>query len=195
MKKILIAAAVTATFMSSQAFAQAKNFEGGYIGVNLVSASTTMEATLPGFSGKADASPTDLTLVLGYDFAVSDKVVLGVGVDVGMLTRKLGTVSGTTVDVETKSNVGVFGTLGYTVSDTVLVYGKIAQQSSNLKSSVGGNVYFNGPAFGLGVKALFDKNLEGSVEFMQNTYGDQTIGTETDKLKSTSFSIGVAYKF
>jgi outer membrane immunogenic protein len=194
-KTAIVVAATAAVLFAPQAFAQAKNFEGASIGLQVRSVSTKLEATTAAVTSTADSTTQDLMLVLGYDFAVANSVVLGVGMDVGTLTRKLGTLSGSTTTAESKTNVGIFATAGYTVTDTVLVYGKIAQQGANVTSSIGGNVSFNGPAFGIGAKAMFGKNWQGTVEYLNSTYGEQKIGAETDKLKSTSLSVGVSYKF
>ncbi len=193
-KTAIVIAATAAVLFAPPAFAQAQNFEGASAGLQVRSVSTKLEATGSRVTSTADSTTQDLMLVLGYDFAVSNKVVLGVGMDVGTLTRKLGTFSGSTVTNESKSNVGIFGTVGYTVTDTVLLYGKIAQQGTNVKSSTSGDVSFIGPAFGLGAKALFGKNWQGTAEYLQGTYGDKAFQGETDKLKSTSFSLGVSYK-
>ncbi|MGQ0711696.1 MAG: outer membrane protein [Rhodoferax sp.] len=196
MKKLIITAAVSATFiMSPQAFAQASKFEGFSIGVALGSYSPTFEVQTSLSTRKADQSATGLGMTLNYDKAINSNMLLGFGMDIGLTNRKYGTLTGTSNEVEAKSNVGIYGTLGYAATDSFVAYGKIAMQSTNLQGSTGGNTTHTGPAFGVGAKYLFDKNWVGSLEYMNNTYEDVKQTGETDKLKSSSISIGIAYKF
>eukprot|EP01041_Mallomonas_annulata_P040002 gene40002-63812_t len=97
MKKLLIASAIVATFVTPQAFAQAKNFEGFSVlgGVNLVSGTTEVTSTV--FNGSASESSQNLGLQAQYNFALGESFVLGLGANIGLGDLKAGVLSnGTT---------------------------------------------------------------------------------------------------
>lgn len=197
MKKLLIATAVAATFFAPQAFAQAKNFQGFSVAGNLIFTNSTADITSTTYNGSATGTSTNLALQGQYTWALSDQFVVSLGAQLGLGDVKAGTFSGTTVDIKGKNWNSVYVAPGYAVSDTVLVYGKLAALSGDTETSTGGKNSGDGIGFGLGVQSLLTKNVFIQGEFLSNTYTDKnfTLNNEVDKYKNTQLSIGIGYKF
>jgi outer membrane immunogenic protein len=199
MKKLLIASAIAATFVTPQAFAQAKNFEGFGVSANLNLASTTTEVTSTTFNGSSTESATNLGIQGQYNFAFGDSFVLGLGLSVGLGDVKAGvlTSGGTTVTVIQKASSSVFIAPGFAVSPSTLIYGKIASLSGKLEAVGNSTVTtsMSGMGYGMGFQTYMNKNMYIQGEFMQNNYEDRVFTAETDKNKASVFSIGVGYKF
>lgn len=173
------------------AFAQAKNFEGFTLGANIASTKTTFDATT---LGSSDGNTAGLELQLQYNFALSPQFVLGVGMSFGATENKAGTVSG--VDYSLKNRSALEFTPGFVVSDSLMVFGKIASLNASGVDSLGGSATQTGIGYGLGVRGLVDKNIYWQVGYDLNTYGEKTTaGGVPYKFKSNAFSAGVGYKF
>jgi outer membrane immunogenic protein len=201
MKKLLIASAIVATFFAPQAFAQAKNFEGASLTANLNFANTTSDVTSTVFNGSSTESAQNLGLQGQYNFPIGQSFVLGVGMTLGLGDLKAGTfnVSGTTITIKQKESYSFYIAPGMAISDTTLLYGKIAAISAKFEAT-GNSTTANtasGTGFGVGVQSFLNKNLFIQGELMQNQYADRsfTALTETDKNKATVISVGVGYKF
>jgi hypothetical protein len=189
MKKALLLAASVA-FIAPQAFAQAKNFEGFSVGANLASTKTTIEDA----TSSIDGTTASLDLNAQYNFALAPQFVLGVGLTLGTGNNKAGT-SVTAVDVITKNRYALEFTPGYAVSNTLLVYGKVASLSATVEAGTASESV-SGVGYGLGVRGLVDKNMYWQVGYDANTYSEKTSATlGTFKGKSTVLSLGVGYKF
>lgn len=198
MKKLIVAAAVLATFAAPQAFAQAKNFEGASAALSVNFAKTKTE--LSNSSSSLDASDTDqnAALQLQYGVALNEKFVLGLGATINIGDAKSGnlTVGNTAYQTKQKDTSSLYVAPGYAVTDSILAYGKLAYLSSKLSDGDGGSQTFNGGfGFGVGAQYLLNKNMFVQAEYISNKYDDQKIGTATLKLNSDVFSVGVGYKF
>ncbi len=166
------------------AFAQAKNFEGFSLGATLANTKTTPESS----TASADGTTTSVALNAQYTFALGQQFVLGVGLDVGTGNNSAGTNSGR--DLVTKNRYALEFTPGFAVSDTAMVYGKIASLSAT-GDATGYSENFTGLGYGLGIRGLVDKNMYWQVGYDSNQYFEKS-GV---KAKSTTLSAGVGYKF
>ena len=192
MKKILIATATAATLFAPQAFAQAKSFEGFSITGNAVATRSTFEVSTATLNGTASSNSTNFGLQGQYAWALSEKFVFGVGAQLGVGDVKVGTLtsSGSDIDIVGKSWNSAYVAPGYAVSDTFLVYGKLAALSGELEARAGAltaKASGTGAGFGIGVQSLLTKNIFIQAEAASNIY--------SDKYKNTQLSLGVGYKF
>ncbi len=189
MKKALLLAASVA-FIAPQAFAQAKNFEGFSLGASIASTKTTFENP----TVSIDGTTASLDLNAQYNFALAPQFVLGVGLNLGTGNNKAGTSAG--VDVITKNRYALEFTPGYAVSNTLLVYGKVASLSATAEAGTFSEG-ISGIGYGLGVRGLVDKNIYWQVGYDANTYSEKTSAAlgGAYKTKSSVFSLGVGYKF
>ncbi len=195
MKKYAIAAALAASVFAPQAFAQAKNFEGFSVGGNINMNNSNFEQVRNsgGASTTMSATGPNLAVQAQYAFALGQRFVLGVGATLGLSDVKLGTWTNG-VDENMRTTTSLYVAPGFAVSDSTLVYGKIAAISGNAYDS-GGSADFNGTGYGFGVQFLSDKHWYYQAEYMQNKYDDKSFVTVVDKLKINTFTFGVGYKF
>lgn len=198
MKKAFIAAAIAATFVTPQVFAQAKNFEGFSLVGSLNIASSTTDVTSTVFNGSNTESAQNLGLQGQYNVAVSPTIVLGMGLGINLGELKAGTlnVNGTTIAVKQKTGASFYVAPGFALSESALVYAKLGSVSAIFESPGTSNLV-TGYGVGLGFQSLLNKTMFLQVEAIQNQYADRsfTAFSETDKNKSTVFSLGVGYKF
>lgn len=195
MKKLLIASAIAATFVTPQAFAQAKNFEGFSLLAGLNAASSTFEQTAKSGASSTSATSTssNIQLQAEYTWAAGQNFTVGLGVNAGLGDLLFGRWAATGVDLKLKDTVAVYVAPGYAVSDTTLVYGKIASISGTAADTT--SVSLSGMGYGLGARFNSGKNLYYQAEFMVNQYSDKDFPTVVDKFKGTLFSVGMGYKF
>lgn len=197
MKKLLIAAAAAAvTLAAPQAFAQAKNFEGFSVQGGLNAAASTFEQITKssGASASATSSSSNFQLQADYTFAVTEKVTVGVGATVGLGDLVFGRWASSGAEIKLKNTNALYVAPGFAISDTALVYGKIASVSGTAYDN-SGSLDINGMGYGLGARFLSGKNIYYQVEFMQNQYSDKDLTTVTDKFKTSVFNVGIGYKF
>ncbi|MDR7306720.1 outer membrane beta-barrel protein [Rhodoferax saidenbachensis] len=202
MKKILIAAAVTvATLGAPQAFAQAKNFEGFSVGLNINSTASDTDISNSGGSVKATGQTSaNGAFQVQYNLPLGSSFVLGFGgtyefgdIDIG---------SSAIFSGKRKEASSVYIAPGFAINDSWLIYGKVASISAKFEST--GAAIFTGKAdatgmgYGLGFQKMLGKNLYLQAEYMQNKYNDQTIVTSLTtqaKAEARTVSFGVGYKF
>lgn len=198
--KLIAATSVVMACSTPQAFAQAKNFEGfsAVLGANAASSKTNMRFHSGGdYSGSG--SGTYASLQAQYAFAVTDKVVLGVGATAALNSYSLGSIFTTiNLDGTQKQQMSVDLIPGYAVSEAALVFGRISYIDS--KSSSAGSLGTtekdsNGIGYGLGLRMMANKNLFWQVEYGSNAYSDITTAFATSKITSSVLSLGVGYKF
>jgi opacity protein-like surface antigen len=196
MKNIFIATALAATFFSPQAFAQAKNFEGfGLVGnVDFLNTDATSRTTTS--SGSYGQSSANLGVQAQYNLALGSQFVLGFGAAYELTKPTTAKNSATGVTFKAKNLTTAFLAPGYAISDTLLVYGKIAGQSfTEENDSSSSTRAWSGTGFGGGFQTKLNTNWFVQGELMSYDFGSQTSGTATDKLGVTSATIGIGYKF
>lgn len=196
MKKLMLATALIAAVAAPQAFAQAKHFEGFSVfgGVNV--ANSTFDRTLTNGAGSASATSraTNIALQAQYAWALGDQFVLGVGATVGAGDLLFGTWGGSGGDLKLKDTAAVYIAPGIAVSDSTLLYGKVASTSGTVYDN-SGSLSVAGVGYGLGAQFKSGNNLFYQVEFMQNNYNNKDYATWTDKFRTSAISFGVGYKF
>jgi outer membrane immunogenic protein len=195
MKKLLIAAAIAATTFAPHAFAQAKNFEGFSVlgGLNVASSKLDFEATPGSTSTSSDKTATNLVLQAEYGIALSNSFVLGLGVSAGLGDLSFGEPRNSTGEVKLKDHVSAYVAPGFALSDSALIYGKLASISATAGASTSTSI--SGMGYGLGARFLAGKNVFYQVEYLYNKYDDKGSSTGTTKLQSGALSFGVGYKF
>jgi outer membrane immunogenic protein len=199
MKKILTAAAIAA-LASTQALAQASNFTGFSAAANVNTSSANTEIRGGGVSGKTGDSSQNVTLQAAYGLAVGSNGVLGFGATYGLGDVKAGSFSagGDRYDIKGKDMYSLYVEPGYAVSNSTLVYAKLAYLGMKGESSFNGATgsdNFDGVGYGLGVRTLLDKNLFLQVEFKQSDYSEQTVNNVSYKPSGSTGTIGIGYRF
>jgi opacity protein-like surface antigen len=184
MKKLLLVAALSVA--TTSVFAQAKNFEGAYVGIDLNLRSSTAKIDASdidsGASGTIDGlgrQSINGTLDFGYNYALDGKFLVGVGAtyDLNNTTLAEASVSddgeSTSVSLKEKNHYSIYVTPGFKVSEGTLAYGKLAYHHSKVVDSVGElseTVY--GLGYGAGIKTMLDKNMYLKVEVQNYSVED-----------------------
>jgi len=229
MKRLLIATA-SAALLASPIFAsaQAKNFEGFFaeagLGYGTFSGSlsggnlsaTSGGTALGSYSVNADTVKSIIGVVgAGYNFALSNEFVLGVG---GSYSPSRSASAPSTVTLPTalggtstasgavQNIYSLYLSPGYAISQDSLVYAKVGYTGATaVFSGSPPNVNLNGYVLGLGFKKTFDKNLYGFVEGKYASFGSKDLdpnalssaitNTGSMSAKGMDILIGVGYKF
>jgi len=226
--KHLITASVGAALLASPIFAsaQAKNFEGfkaelgaGYAQVKPSSSGGTISPYYT-YTGAADNLNTPLFFLgLGYDYAVNDSWLIGVGGSYAPFNSNTGNQSvtitspqGTAAPVPGRywfnNAYSLFVKPSYVLDKDSTVYGKIGYTglTSNSDSS---STNLKGMMFAAGYTRNFDNNLYGFAELAYAKYGDADIPTNYFAAKLGSSAVnngtiaasameikfGIGYKF
>ena len=195
MKKALILATV-ATLVGTQAFAQAKNFEGFSLGANVEVTKSTADAT-GALTGSDSGNSTGLGLQAQYSFALGESFVMGIGASLGTNNRNFTDASGALgVNSFSKNNTSIDFMPGYALSNTMLVYGKLSSVNGALQNDTAATSNsLSGLGYGIGLRSMLDKNTYFQVGYDSIKYDDIVASGVTTSPKTTNFSFGVGYKF
>ena len=227
MKRIFVAT-IGAALIASPFFAsaQAKNFEGffaeaglgygtfngSFSGGNLSSGSTALGA----YSVDANTIKSILGVIGGgYNFALTNEVVLGVGGSyspsrsasaTSTLTLPAALGGSSTASGAVQNIYSIYLSPGYAISQDSLVYGKVGYTGATaVFSGSPPNVNLNGYVLGLGFKKTFDKNMYGFIEGKYASFGSKDLdsnalssaitNTGSMSAKGMDIVVGVGYKF
>ena len=183
MKKLLIASAIVATFITPQAFAQAKNFEGFSVTAAVNSNNNSAE-----LGNKVDASRANVGATAQYDFAIGNTFVVGLGASLGLNDFDIAS------NAKLQNANSIFIAPGFAISNQTLVYGKIASVTAKADLS-GTSADISGIGYGIGARYFTSKNVFFQGEYVFNKYDDKKISSGTFKNQTGVLSLGVGYKF
>lgn len=193
MKKVIVFAATLAALGTTQAFAQAQNFEGFSLGANAeFDGGTSSASDRTSDSGNS----TGLGLQARYDWALGPKFVLGLGTTVSTGQRTAGTYA-SGAGAYTSNRYSLDFMPGYAVTDDTLVYAKVSSLSATATSDNGSDTTSaQGISYGIGVRSMFSKNMYWQAGWDNYRFNDVTFNTgTTSSLKGNVLSLGVGYKF
>lgn len=228
MKRLLIATA-SAALLASPIFAsaQAKNFEGfkAELGAGLAQVKPTASGgTITGASAfttsyttSADNLNTPLFFLgLGYDYAINDSWLIGVGGTYAPFNSKTGDQSltlnplGKTIPGRYWFNnaYSLFVKPSYVLDKDSTVYGKVGYTGLSTNGDTA-SVNLKGMMFAAGYTRNFDKNLYGFAEVAYAKYGDgdlptnyfaaslasTAVNTGTVSASAMEIKFGIGYKF
>jgi opacity protein-like surface antigen len=195
MKNIRIIAAAAACLVTPLAFSQTSNFEGFSVlgGVNL-GASTFEENAKNGSWSQSVTSTSSNFLAQGeYTFSVGSQITLGLGATIGIGDLLFGKSSNGGADLKLKETYSAYIAPGYLLSESTLVYAKLASISGTAYAT--NSVSLSGVGYGAGARFLSNKNMYYQIEFIQNQYQDKDFTSSTGKFKGSVLSFGTGFKF
>lgn len=197
MKKALVAAACFA-LCTPAVFAQAKNFEGFSLGANYESTNTTLSDAIGSDSG----SGSGLGIQAKYTFALANAFTLGLGATYSTGNHQAAIAASPTgllSNIYTNNNFSLDVEPGYAFSNSTLGYAKVSAIGATLFSDSGSfSQTISGIGYGLGVRALVDKNMFVQMGYDYNVYQDIAPAAAAGNSLTTRgsvFSIGAGYKF
>jgi outer membrane immunogenic protein len=130
-----------------------------------------------------------------YAFALGEGFVLAAGANIGLGELAFGDPGyGLPGSITLKRTTALFVKPGYAVSDSTLVFAKLAslQGTAAWRSS---DDRLSGRGVGLGVQMRSGKNVFYQVEWNQNRYDDVVLQNGVERLGSNLWTLGVGYKF
>lgn len=222
MKTVFVAAVATSLLLSSQVFAQSKNFEGFAVefstgsqknslsnGPILFNANNTSTGASVA-SGSKDTTPA--IIGLSYGFKLADKIVTTVGLDYNLTSSSIaapcvGCAHAVTATEKISNRVNLYIAPGYQFSSSSLAYVKLGYgQNSKSISASDGTIITGGPSnsgwlAGVGYKQFLTNQVYGFAEYIQTQNssgrysGVDTVYWNSGNLKGKSFLVGVGYKF
>lgn len=192
-KKLLVAALFTAA--SAGAFAQANQFEGASVGVDVssVGASTSVSGNGSANMGQQSVVPT---IEAGYTIGVSKDIALGFTATYDLAETKGG--SADNYNFKGKNHYSINFKPGFVVGSSTMVYALIGYNGMQGTANDRGRTStqsFNGMGAGFGVQTMVDKNVYVKAEAQQVTYSSSTNSGLTYKPSETIGTIGLGYKF
>jgi len=184
------------------------------------SGTTTIgNVVLPTTSSANNANGYTGNISIGYNFALDDKYVLGLGASLypGKSTSASTTVSNAVGTVNGSYNVStvfsIFLSPGYAIDENRMIYGKVGYTGATFNTSASGNVagnfdqqslYVNGVVFGLGYKQIITGSIYvfGEVNYAIDTARPASVVTNdgfvvnsTVKANGYDVILGVGYRF
>jgi outer membrane immunogenic protein len=224
MKKLLLAASATALMVSPLfVSAQAKNFEGfkaevgaGYAQVKPSGSGGNISPYSLTYTTASDNLNTPLFFLgLGYDFAINDSWLIGIGGSYAPFNSNTGNQSVTIPGVVTTTGrywfnnaYALFLKPSYVIDKDSTVYGKIGYTGLTSNGDTA-KVNLTGMMFAAGYSRNFDKNLYGFAEISYAKYGDASLPTDyfvspklplavndgTINASAMEIKFGLGYKF
>lgn len=210
--KYLVLAAAIGT---SPAIAQSA-FEGAYgqIGIGYESASPSFSGgVVPTAAGPrpysvsaSNANSFAGTVTLGYNFAVTNTFLLGIGAEYSPIAGQKANYTltvpgvGSATDQYNKQNsYNIFLSPGFAIDKDKLAYAKVGYTGTSIKAaSDGSTTNYTGYSLGLGYKQIINGGLYGFLEGNYASYGNQNVSgglTGTSNVNATNILVGLGYKF
>jgi outer membrane immunogenic protein len=206
MKKLLFLIATTLITTTASAQSAFEGFYGqiatGYESNNFSSISIPWTASIGSGGGSASnqsSSGAPLVLGLGYNYAVAEKYLIGVGADYSAISQSTGNFSwkatqngamlGTSlnsVSYKVTNRLNIFVTPSYVLSANSLIYLKAgyslaqlqysqgADSALNFTNSSSASKNINGYILGLGYKQMIAQGFYGFAEGNYMAYGNST---------------------
>ena len=189
MIKNLIAAAAAVIVIAPQAHAQANNFEGFSVAAGVTSVTSSYTGTNGAFYASGGATDYNASAQGQYAFALGDRFVLALGAGL------IGNVKADGGSGQIENMTQVYIAPGVTVSQNVLVYGKISSVSYTFNNT-NGSYSDTGTGLGLGVQWLFNKNISLQAEYLTVKPADANFnGWTIQSGNNNTSSLSVGYKF
>ncbi len=201
MKKLLaISTLAAAAAFSNTAFAQAKNFEGFTAGVNVSSVGGT--TTQSGEGATLDFGQQSFVpgVELGYNYAASNDVVLGLTATYDFADSKLGQINDEEGQINFKgqNRMSINFKPGFVVTPNTMVYATVGYNSMKTKATIdsySGSKTLNGIGYGLGISTMVNKNVFIKAEVQQINFDSWTQDGLSVKPNLTVGTVGIGYKF
>jgi hypothetical protein len=218
-KTILAAAALCATCLSANTFAQAQNFEGFALSAATGFQKTSVKLdswSMPTISSNSD-DISSVPLMLGgeYTWALNNQYTLGLGLEYNPLASSEATwrlresISGASEVGKSKisNTTGVYLKPGMAIDKDTLIYAKLgyfsAKTSTTDSSGVTESSNVNAYTIGVGYRKDFSKAVFafGEASALSGISKDQTVPDNTPAIKykstpsGTTLLLGIGYRF
>jgi len=189
-----------ALITTNAVYGQSSNFAGGRIGLNENITGSSANISTPSFALNIGENSGGASIEGAYAVAMSKSTLLSLGATYSLMTQNAGSVfvAGTIAETLQQKNLWTaYIEPGTTLTDTTLLYGKLAYSSVQgvLNGQFSGSKNFDGVGYGLGIRQMMAKNVYVQVEAMYISYNSQTVNSVYYKPNATLGTLGVGYKF
>ena len=177
-------------------YAQANEFEGATVGINLNLVGASVNATAFGNSVNYGQSTAVPAVEIGYNIGVSDKIVLGL-----TGTYDLGKTNfGNEYQMQMENHYSINFKPGFVVAKNALVYGVVGYNGGTAKlpySDINPTRALSGIGYGVGTALSLEKNIFIKIEVQKVEYANQSNwnGFDSFNPSSTIGTVGVGYRF
>jgi len=194
-KRIVILSGLISFFISSTAFSQASNFEGFTAGFNLSAIGGTTEISGAGNSVNYGQQSFVPGAEIGYNFAATNNVVLGITATYDFSDIKLGQDGD--LNFKGQNRMSLNFKPGYVVSPNTIIYATVGYNTMDVKASIpssSNTKNLSGVGYGLGAAVMLTKNTFFKAEVQQVSFNSWNDGASlTPSL--TIGTVGIGYKF
>ena len=171
--------------LTNSAFAQSSNFTGLSIGVGMAYSQTKVTEKDPGNSGYSwNNGDTLPQLNITYNFALSDRWLVGLGASYNLNRQDAGTSRGASDLVRTNldDHSSVYLQPTFALDDRSAIYAKVAYHSLRVETVPVGSSNWNpdrfrtnGLGYGVGYTRLFGKHVFAQGEVQTVTYDNKLL--------------------
>jgi outer membrane immunogenic protein len=191
MKNKLLSIAILSA-STSAAFAQANNFQGFTAGINVSAVGGTSRITASDWSDSIDYGQQSLvpSLELGFNYAVSKDMILGVTATYDFADSKLGGETNLYFKGSNRYSLNVKA--GYVITPSAMIYATLGYNAMDIKTNSANYFQFSsatysGIGYGLGLSVMATKNIFLKAEVQQVNFGSELI--ESNVRKKQEFSL------
>lgn len=201
MNKLLVLAAVAASLMAPEAFAQTRSPGGLSVGVNLNFANASNEFRANNTPFKNGDVSQAANIQAAYGFPVGENFVFGVGVTYGPGEIKTGYANsaGVNYELKVKDIYSLYLEPGFMVGNSSLAYFKVSYQGmkgeTKFSSGTTSSDNFEGTGYGAGIRTMLGPNLYLQAEFEQTGFFEKNYMGLTSKPAMTVGTVGLGYRF
>jgi hypothetical protein len=193
-QKAIYIGALVAALSGSQAFAQAKNFEGFSFAAGLNIANTTFSRAYAGAAGySVNGTQANAVAQAHYDYAASEQFVLGFGATADSGKLPFGIWQPSNIEIQMKDRYSVYVAPGYTLNDSTLLYGKLAYITAIVSDPRASEL--PGVGYGVGLKILAGSHLFYQVELSGTDYAKREYINTKDTFDLKVLTLSIGYKF
>lgn len=191
MRKVLLSLAIAATAVASPAFAAAE--PGPYVGVGVThdSYNGTQDAEGLGFSGVGG------TVFAGYNLPLGEKAFAGIEANFDLASADLDDSVGR---VNARNSFGATARLGYRLSDSAALYGRVGYQRGRLTIDNDLPTEFSSSRDGLRLGGGIEANITGNtavrVEYNHtHYYRDKDVDPVDTGIANNQATVGLVFGF
>lgn len=198
MKTLLIA--LIAGCVAAQARAQIQPFTGWSLGLNLNRATTATQFGGAGITSSLGDAAHNASVQASYALSLDSRKVLGLGLTLGLGDIKSGSLllAGSELRFRLLDMYSLYAEPGLRVSDSTLLYGKLAYLGAQGEENYLGETFrktYAGIAYGAGVRTLLGENWYLQFELLHGDYEWKGSRSGAFRPVSTTGSIGLGWRF
>lgn len=200
MRRRILAFVLAASLAHVPLRAQPVPWTGWSLGLNLNHATTATEFGGAGTTSSMGAADVLASVQATYALPLAGRGRLGLGLALGLGDLQAGrqTLAGSELSFRMREMYALYAEPGQILSDTTLLYGKLAYLGARGEEAYQGETFsktYAGIAYGAGLRILAGARLYLQLELLHSDYEWKTARTGAFRPVSTAGSIGLGWHF